>query len=389
MRIADIKKIEPKREHGDIANLKQSIESIGLINPLTVDQDGNLLAGRRRYQAIMELGWQEVDVTVLPVDGDEAKAFLISIHENLCRKPMTDPEMATTFKDYDEIKRRQYGNAERYSHPKATSDSEVAWTLQKSCDDWGIALATGHTAIKIATDIEEYPELAKEKSGQAVMKKYKKKKEQEELLKVQAEPQGENYQLHCGDFRDLSLTPNSIDCVITDPPYGKESLPLYDALVALASRLLKPGGSLLVISGLMFLPTLLDKLSKGLTYQWTLAFKMGTGTARVYPRKVCQVWKPILWFVKGNYSGEWITDFISSQKVEKTLNDYQQPEAVLAKLVSNFSQLNDVILDPMMGTGTTGLSAISLGRRFIGCEIDKEVFQIAKGRLNGRTQNIS
>ena len=45
--LSQIKGAEPKRAHGNMANLKASIADVGLINPLTIDQNGNLLAGRR------------------------------------------------------------------------------------------------------------------------------------------------------------------------------------------------------------------------------------------------------------------------------------------------------------------------------------------------------
>ena len=43
---------------------------------------------------------------------------------------------------------------------------------------------------------------------------------------------------------------------------------------------------------------------------------------------------------------------------------------------------NEIILDPYMGSGTTGLACKNLNRNFIGIELDKEYFEIAQGRIN-------
>jgi ParB family chromosome partitioning protein len=89
--LADIKRnSQYLRVNTDVETLKKSIEKVGLINPLTVNNDNELLAGARRYQAISELGWTEATVHI--VDGDPLEQELISIDENLVRTPLSKLE---------------------------------------------------------------------------------------------------------------------------------------------------------------------------------------------------------------------------------------------------------------------------------------------------------
>jgi N6-adenosine-specific RNA methylase IME4 len=169
MRLAEIKDSSPKREHGDIESLKQSIREVGLINPITVDFHGILMAGRRRFQAVTELGWNEVEVRILPAETP-LKAFRIALDENLKRKQLTDPEVASSIKDYDELKRKLEGEAkaggDRQSIGHTVTDG---WSLQKTADELGVSKPAVVKAIKIATAIEEHPELASFHNGQAIL----------------------------------------------------------------------------------------------------------------------------------------------------------------------------------------------------------------------------
>lgn len=54
----------------------------------------------------------------------------------------------------------------------------------------------------------------------------------------------------------------------------------------------------------------------------------------------------------------------------------------LVKFVTVGSNKGDLIYDPFMGSGTTGVACKELGRNFIGCEIDKNYFEIAKKRID-------
>lgn len=75
----------------DVSQLEKSIRTIGLINPLMVDENNVLLAGGRRFQAMLNIGLTEIPVT--RVSGNELKKELISIDENLVRKDLNQIEL--------------------------------------------------------------------------------------------------------------------------------------------------------------------------------------------------------------------------------------------------------------------------------------------------------
>ena len=58
------------------------------------------------------------------------------------------------------------------------------------------------------------------------------------------------------------------------------------------------------------------------------------------------------------------------------------PLALAERAINSFSKENDVVLDPFMGSGTTGVAAKNLNRQFIGIELDKNYFDMAEKRIN-------
>lgn len=64
-----------------------------------------------------------------------------------------------------------------------------------------------------------------------------------------------------------------------------------------------------------------------------------------------------------------------------TKHPTEKPEKLLERIILIGSKENDVILDPFMGSGTTGVVAKKLNRKFIGIEIDKNYFNMAKERI--------
>ncbi len=65
----------------------------------------------------------------------------------------------------------------------------------------------------------------------------------------------------------------------------------------------------------------------------------------------------------------------------KNLHDTEKPVELMKILIENSTQKNDIVLDPFMGIGSTGVASIECGRKFIGIEIDENYFSIAKARI--------
>jgi ParB-like chromosome segregation protein Spo0J len=80
------------RQPRDVSDLVQSIREVGLLQPLVVDSEGNLLAGYHRYLALRELGWEEVPVVVVELDA--LRAELATLDENIVRNELTELERA-------------------------------------------------------------------------------------------------------------------------------------------------------------------------------------------------------------------------------------------------------------------------------------------------------
>jgi len=130
--LSDIRNVDAKRDHGDIGELKQSISNIGLINPITVDENNTLMAGRRRFQAVRELGWTEIEAVILPVNGDRLRAFKVALDENLKRKSLTDPEVREAIAAYDELKRQFEGEQPRGRHRSSLQCNDDSWAQDQT-----------------------------------------------------------------------------------------------------------------------------------------------------------------------------------------------------------------------------------------------------------------
>jgi DNA modification methylase len=187
------------------------------------------------------------------------------------------------------------------------------------------------------------------------------------------------------------LKDDSLDLIITDPPYIDGSLPLYEALAKMASTKLKEGGSIVFFYGNLMEPEIHKLFAKyeNLTWWWRFCvYHEGAHNSRMHIRGVRVDWKPVMWFVKGNTKlpVRDIDDFIKSTKPDKSKHPWAQIQTEAEFLINNLTvSENSLVVDPFLGSGAFVIPAIKLGRYVIGIEKDKHHFENAKNYVLNET----
>lgn len=120
----------------------------------------------------------------------------------------------------------------------------------------------------------------------------------------------------------------------------------------------------------------------GFKLQNVLVWKKNNATPNKYYMKNCEF---VVMFRKGKAKN--INKMGSKSVIEvnniigNKLHPTEKPVELLEILIKNSTNVGDTVLDPFVGAGSSGIAAISLGRDFIGSEIDPEYFEIAEKRI--------
>lgn len=182
-----------------------------------------------------------------------------------------------------------------------------------------------------------------------------------------------------GDFREVlaDIPDNSVDAIITDPPYPAEYIPLFGDLGKLAARILAPHGVLVAMTGQSWLGRYITELDAHLTYRWTAAYIAQGARTRMYAARVGTGWKPLLLYRRNDAENiPFLMDDLfdaatgTRDGADKEFHHWGQSESGIAEQVERFTQPGQLVVDPFLGGGTTAVVSRDLGRRFIGCDID-------------------
>lgn len=72
----------------------------------------------------------------------------------------------------------------------------------------------------------------------------------------------------------------------------------------------------------------------------------------------------------------------TKDKNGKNMHDTEKPVELMQILIENSSKEGQLVIDPFMGIGSTGIACVNSNRKFIGCELDPTYFEIAQQRIN-------
>lgn len=247
--------------------------------------------------------------------------------------------------------------------------------------------------MTLAANYASVRNLDSPQSVRSLLKAITSKKDRENKRREREQEQQEELELseslpvdlRLGDFRAVLSDVSDVDAVITDPPYPREFLNLFDELGSVAGRILKPGGLCAIMVGQSYLPDIFSRLT-GLTYRWTLAYLTPGGqSVQIWDRNINTFWKPVLLYTNGpSEATEWIGDVTASaiNDNDKNHHHWGQSESGMADLVRRLTKPGQLICDPFLGGGTTAVVSHALGRRFVGCDIDQACINTTAKRFN-------
>jgi len=400
-----------------VAELAESIAQVGLLQPIGVRPDGTLVYGYHRLEACKRLGWTEIPAVV--VDGDDLRAELAEITENLIRNELTLLERAEHLARLKAVYEQQYPNTRGVGRP-TKNGATVAPFSEWAAGQTGLAQRTVQHYVQLAESIapavrdairrtpiasdgaelkslaslepsqqRAVAELIASRAAGSVREATRTLARREFLECDSAGELPRGIEIRHGDFREvLGDLRGQVDAMITDPPYLSEYIPLYGELAKLAAELLRPHGVLVVMTPHLHLLEVGNLMTPHLRYRWICTYWMGDTKANVSAAKIATSWKPLLVFTR--YDAENLrfvcSDYFSAARgkadgVQKELHHWQQSLDGFTEIVQRFTEPGDLVVDPFLGSGTTALACLQLGRRFVGCDIDAGAVAIARRRV--------
>ena len=424
-----------RKDFGDINSLTESISTVGLLQPIVINENNELIDGERRIKAYIHLGRKQIPYYRVNLES----IILGEFHANSNRKDLTTTERVNICNAVEKYLRERSRSAGR---PRIAKDAEADASFVKTALDpqnteksvkgiYGKQINSKNNLVKLTTfsgrvkdnvamylgisrntlekekmivsAAEQDPNLFGELRIKVDSKRISVDKAVREIQKQIRKDQilasvrnstynltSNNISLIHGDFREqlTTLQTNSVDLIFTDPPYSAEYIHLYNDLAVISNSILREGGSLVTYVGHYAIPKVIKMMEDvGLTYWWPIAVVLSGSYARYFPRQVTIKWKPLLWFVKGErlFATDFLSDVVKSDTPSKDLHEWEQSQIEAEHVISRLTVEGQTVCDPMMGSGTTGAVAIKLGRRFVGIEIDSDKFKIAKARIGNVT----
>ncbi len=398
--------VMPDLTDDEYRELKSDIQKRGVMVPIEFDEHGNVLDGHHRLKVCRELGIKEYPKVIRAGMTEEEKR-LHARKLNMARRQLTreqmgelvDQQIIETPEKSDRQIAAGLGIAPNTvsNHRRDLERRAQIAHIDKSTDTLGREQPRQRKTVSIFNPtareqkaIQNPAVIERMAEGESALTAAKQvareeKAERKHFTLPEEIPDG-TYTLYTEDIRNglLMVADESVDYIITDPPYPREYIPLYSDLSRLAARVLKPGGSMIVMVGQSYLPEVIEQLGQAMQYHWCLSYLTPGGQSpQLWNKRTNTFWKPLLWYVKGTYSGDYIGDVVKSPPNEndKQFHEWGQSVGGMKDIIERFTDPGDIILDPFLGGGTTGVAAVQMGRKFIGSDILEANIKITDERI--------
>jgi len=428
--LIDVKEIKVEKDRGRkdfkrIQSLCDSIRRLGLLHPLVVTRiEGDskwkyrLVAGERRFRAILMLGWREVPCTFRE-ELSRIQQKEIELEENLEREDLEWSEQIELTRQLDELKRELHGSKLQ------GAEGGEGWTIEKTAETIGRSRSAVAREIKFAKILRERPDLKEQVKTlplKVAMKSVDQKLEAERIERLHKLGKVElSSELLLGDCLELikSLEDESVDLILTDPPFGVEaieerrekdiqrkaitysrtlkdsdnlnSLEISELLGKLApelKRVLKPKGHFYFFHTICLYDHLIYSLKANhlIVDEVPLVWDKGRPTAPFSGLTYCPCYELILFGCKEprekrlNAPARKVLLYPPLSSQEKR-HPFEKPQELLEFLIRQSTNIGDLVFDPFAGSGSTLVAAKALGRRALGFELDREHFLRAQERL--------
>ena len=214
-----------------------------------------------------------------------------------------------------------------------------------------------------------------------------------------------------GDCLEIlkSIPENSVDMVLTDPPYGidfqscwkkdkstwmpkilNDKKPFVQ-FIPFLKRIINPSGCVMVFTRWDVQQEFIDEMKRsGLYVRNVLIWDKVIHGMGDLKRSYGSRYESII-FASENFfrfNEKRPQDIITERRVmpNNLLHPNEKPVKLLETLISSCAKVGGTVLDPFMGSGTTGVACINTGRNFIGIELDESYYKIAERRIRGEHQ---
>lgn len=400
---------------GDITDIKSSIERVGLLHPICIDTDLNLILGQRRLEVCRQLGWEEVACTVLPLDSCESK--LAELQENTERENLTWQDEVRAKAQIDKMYRERHGSARERQRTDLLVGSEsdpVPWSYKRTADLLNESKALVIADIQLANALDRHPKLKELKYKSQAKSRLREIRKEEERKALLSEAGSLDHRVYHDDNTKM-IDEGSIDLIVADPPMflprsgeielagrapmkrdvgswdvSENPLEAFRRWAEEFYRVLRDGGSVYVFVNDRYISTLRDVLERaGFSIRTLITWHKTNPAPQVRKYTYCMSTEHILFATKGSgHTFNWLGqnemhNFIEAPIVAGAgrLHPTQKPVSILKKWIQISSNPGDIVLDPFAGSGSTGVAALELERDFVLVEKERQYVDIIRERL--------